>query len=259
MNFQDVLKPQLNHRTIRSFKNEPLAEDVFKLLLEVGRHTATSNGMQQASIIRVTDPELKQKISEVCHQGYIARAPELLIFIADQHRNEHLAREKGAKHTYSGDADRFFQAVTDAALMAQNIVNAAERIGLGAMFLGSILNDAEAICDLLNLPQLTFPVVGLGLGYPNQDPQVKPKMAMELRVFENTYHTFDHYLETFKDYDDEMITYYDLRNTAKHVDSFSDQAFAKMQAVIEKRQDLLDVIRKQGFSEMKETKNKTAK
>ena len=58
--------------------------------------------------------------------------------------------------------------------MAQNLVTAAESVVLGTVYLGSILNDSEKICELLKLPELTFPVIGLGIGYPNQNPQLKP-------------------------------------------------------------------------------------
>ncbi|MBS7526309.1 NADPH-dependent oxidoreductase [Fusibacter paucivorans] len=243
------LQSQLEHRTIRQFKQEPIPETLFDQLMAVARQTATSNGMQQYSIIRVTDPELKQSIAEICHQKYVARAPELLIFIADQHRNAQIAKEKAGSVFYASDMDRFFQGVTDACLAAQNVVNAAERIGLGAMFLGSILNDAEKLCELLKLPPLTFPVVGLGLGYPNQSPQLKPRMANTLKIFENSYQSFDSYLTEIADYDEEMQTYYDLRNANKRVDSFSDQVVAKLQAVIDKRQDIMAIAKKQGFTD----------
>lgn len=39
--------------------------------------------------------------------------------------------------------DNFFSSFTDACLMAQNIVNGAEAMDLGAVYLGSILNDSE--------------------------------------------------------------------------------------------------------------------
>ncbi|NLB34072.1 MAG: hypothetical protein GX818_10005 [Tissierellia bacterium] len=81
---------------------------------------------------------------------------------------------------------------------------------LGAVFLGSVLNDAERLIEILELPELTMPVVGLGIGYPNQNPQLKPRMEMGMRLFANTYKSIDNYLEGIKDYDDEMQTYYDL-------------------------------------------------
>lgn len=242
-----MIQSQLNHRTIREFKNENIPKEIFNQLIEVARRTPTSNGMQSSSIIHVTDQEKRNEISAVCKQGYIARAPELLIFVADAYRNYKIAEEKNFNGESSNDMDRFFQAYTDACLTAQNIVNAAEVMGLGVVFIGSILNDSEKIIEILELPELTMPVVGLGIGYPNQNPQLKPRMGMDLRLFENTYKKFDNYLEEIKEYDEEMQTYYDLRNANTRVDCFSDQVVTKLANLIPKRSEMLNIMKKQGF------------
>jgi nitroreductase len=166
----DMINRQLQHRTIREFKDTSIPKEIFEILMETARRTASSNGMQAYSIIRVTDPSLKKAIAEVCSQEYVGRAPELLIFLADQFRNNSIAREKGCTAGNAADMDRFFQGFTDACLAAQNVVNAAESMDLGTVYLGSILNDAEKICGILSLPELTFPVIGLGIGYPAQNP-----------------------------------------------------------------------------------------
>lgn len=243
-----MLQKQLEHRTIREFKEDGLPAEIFNELMEVGRRTASSSGMQACSIIRVTDPAIKKEIAAVCRQDYVAKAPELLIFIADQHRNYKIAGEKNSPNESAKDLDRFFSAFTDACITAQNIINAAESMNLGTVYLGSILNDSEKICEILNLPQLTFPVVGLEIGYPNQNPQLKPRMDMSLRVFENKYTSFSNYLDEIKDYDKEMNTYYDLRDSNRRVDSFSDQVVTQLKNVIPKRQKMINVIRKQGFN-----------
>jgi len=244
---EHLFRHQLEHRTIRAFKDTPISQTLLNQLLEVTRQTATSNGMQQYSIIHVTDQGLKDSIAKIAKQAYISTIPTLLIFIVDQYRNAQLALESCGKAEHASDADKFFQGFTDAALGAQNTVNAAESVGLGTLFLGSILNDSEKMCELLALPELTFPVVGLGLGYPDQAPQLKPRMSNELKVFENTYKRFDHYLEEFKGYDEAMQTYYDLRNINQRMDSFSQQAATKMNQCSPKRQAILDKVRKQGF------------
>ncbi|NLM60938.1 MAG: NADPH-dependent oxidoreductase [Clostridiales bacterium] len=243
----ETIRTQLEHRTIREFKDQGIPEEVFDLLMEVARRTASSTAMQASSIIRVTDPSIKAEIAGICKQEYVARIPELLIFIVDQYRNSQIAKEKGHSPDYAGDTDRFFSSFTDACLMAQNVVTAAESLGLGTIYLGSILNDTEKMCQLLKLPELTFPVLGLGLGYPNQSPQLKPRMEMRLRVFENAYTFFDSYLDEIKDHDEEMRTYYDLREPEKPVDSFSDQVVSRLKYQNIKRQELLKVARKQGF------------
>lgn len=228
----ETIKKQLAHRTIREFKDQKIPPEIFDQLMEVARRTATSVGMQASSIIRVTDIELKKKIAEVCNQDYVARAPELLIFIVDQYRNNQIAKERNYRAENAKDMDRFFQSFTDACLMAQNVVNAAESLGLGTVFLGSILNDSEKICELLKLPQLTFPVLGLGIGYPNQNPQLKPRMDMKLRVFENAYTTFDNYLDMIKEYDEEMRTYYDLRDPGRFFERTNFRAYNNMPLIL---------------------------
>jgi nitroreductase len=104
----ELIQTQIAHRTIREFKDKKIPDEVFELLMEVARRTATSTGMQACSIIRVTDQEIKNKIAGVCSQEYVARAPELLIFIVDQYRNNQIAKEKGYFAETAKDMDRFF-------------------------------------------------------------------------------------------------------------------------------------------------------
>ncbi len=243
----ETIKTILNHRTIRSLKEEPVPTEVFEQLMEVAKRTPTSNGMQSMSIIHVTDASTRLAISEVCKQPYVAKAPILLIFVVDSYRNAQIAKENDCHAESAADMDRFIQGFTDGCLAAQNIVVAAESLGLGTNYFGSVLNDPPRICEILKLPKLVFPIVGLGIGYPNQEPALKPRFDNELRVFENEYVRFDSYMEKIKDYDKEMNTYYDLRNTSKPMPPFSQQVINKLTNVIEKRQEIVSDIQKQGF------------
>ena len=138
-----TIQTQLDHRTIRFFKNQPIAAETLTQLFEVMNRTATSSGLQTYSVMHITDQELKNKIAEVCKQDYVKDIPVLLIFLVDVHRNAEIAKAKG----YSGEKFRsmnhFFQGVADVYLAAQNLTNAVESIDLGAVFLGSVLNDAQ--------------------------------------------------------------------------------------------------------------------
>lgn len=246
--YETILKAQLNHRTIREFKDQPIPEELFNHLLEVARRTPTSTGLQSCSVIRITDKEVKAQLSKICRQEYVARAPELLVFIVDQHRNSQILKEMGGDSTKSGDMDKFFQSFTDACLMAQNVNNAVESLGLGAVYLGSILNNPGKTIELLGLPDYTFPVVGLGIGYPDEKPQLKPRMDMKLRVFANKYNSFaGDYLERLSDYDEEMTSYYDLREANRRSDSFTRQVEQRMTQGIPERQALMNDIVGQGF------------
>ena len=242
MNPIDVL---LNHRTIREFKSSPMPPQQLSILLDIAKRTATSMGLQSFSIIRIVNPELKAAIAEVCNQEYVARVPEQFIFIVDAYRNSRIAREQGITSDIERDSDRFFQGWTDAAIAAQNMVAAAELGGFGTVFFGSILNNVPKMIELLKLPELTFPVVGVGIGVPNQKPQLKPRMPREANVFDDSYTVFDSYLELLEDYDEEMEQYYDMRDTNRRVDSFTKQVAGKKAVPL--RQKLIQQAEAQGF------------
>jgi nitroreductase len=244
----ETIDRQLSHRSIREFSDKAVPREVLDTLLAVVNRTATSSGLQQCSVIRVTDAEAKRRISLVCKQDYVNRLPEFLIFIADCYRNARIAQKQGFDGEGLRDTDHFMQAYTDACLAAQNLTTAIESLGLGAVYFGSILNDPQEIIDILGLPELTFPVLGVGFGYPAQQPQLKPRMDVSLKVFENRYRIFDDYLESVAGYDKEMQTYYDLRDKGRHSAAFSEQVVGRAKLILEKRNLLLCAARKQGFN-----------
>ncbi len=242
-----TIETQLNHTTVRKFKDQNIDKNILYTLFEVANQTSSSMGMQSYSIIRINDKDKRKKISEICKQPYVETVPELLVFIVDVYRNARISEEMGEDLPNKNDMDRFFQGFTDGAIACQNVVVAIESLGMGAVYLGSTLNDSKALIELLNLPRLTFPIVGLGFGYPDQNPQLKPRMDIPLKVFEDSYDIKDNYLESIKEYDREMQTYYDLRNQAKPVPPFSEQVIAVLKNINENRSGILNIIKEQGF------------
>ena len=100
-------------------------------------------------------------------------------------------------------------------------------LGLGCVILGSLLNDVPALIDLLNLPEYTYPVLGIAIGKPDQEPAIKPRMPRSMQFFENEYPSSDEKLLSGLDsFDAEVHKYYDLRDTERPVDAFSDQIAA---------------------------------
>lgn len=75
----------------------------------------------------------------------------------------------------------------DGAYMAENIVIAAESLGLGSCFLGNAPYIADRIAEEYNLPNRVFPLVQLTMGYPSEDPPVRPRYPITFTLFEDTY------------------------------------------------------------------------
>ena len=107
--------------------------------------------------------------------------------------------------------------------------------------------DAERIIDLLGLPEYTFPAVGLAVGWPNQEPQLKPRLPKEVMHMENQYQALENPLKDIEAYDEEITGYYDTRDLNNRVDRFSKQVADKMETLPPKRLALLEVIQQQGF------------
>lgn len=113
-----TLSSQLNHRSIRKYKQIPVPAETLHQILEVANQTASSMMAQSFSIIRITDAVIKEKISEISKQEFIKSMPELMIFIVDAYRNAKIVEEQGQDFAGSYDIDRFFQAFTDGCLAA---------------------------------------------------------------------------------------------------------------------------------------------
>ncbi|WP_435529958.1 nitroreductase family protein [Peptoniphilus olsenii] len=198
-------------------------------------------------MIRIEDQNIKDALAQNGNQEYMARAPHLWIFIADINRNYSIACENNEENEVMIGFDKFIQAFTDAIISAQNVVNAAESMGLGTNYFGDIHNDTAHIIELLNLPKLTYPAVGLGFGIPNQDPQIKPKMSMDIKSFIDKYEVFDNYNEVISEYDKEMQTYYDLRDENRRSDKFSTQIIKELGIDLENSSKMFKTLLDQGF------------
>lgn len=239
---------QLNHRTIRFFEDKPVPLDELNRIFDIANRTPTSTGMQLASVIHVTDTKIKQALAEIATQEYLAECPVLLVYIVDLFRSDMICQEAGSPSLVTADFDKFVQGFTDGVLMAQNVNVAAEAAGLGAVYFGSILNNPAKVTDLLKLPHLTFPIIGHGLGYPADRPQLKPRMPKQFRIFENKYQILPDYHDAFREYDALMEQYYDTRDINRRVDSFTKQVVKRFELPNLRRQAILQDVRNQGFN-----------
>ena len=220
----ETIASQLAHRTIRAYKDQPLTEAEVTTLMDVARHTATSSFLQSCTILHITDPKVRETIGAASGQPYVGGTKgDLFIFVADLYRNSRIRAEQGISSEALGSINLFLTAVEDALLAAQNVVVAAESMGLGTVYLGSILADPRIVVKVLELPELTFPIVGLLVGHPDQEPSQKPRMPRMPRSImsaENTYPRVESYSETLADYDREVTEYYDLRSGSR-LESFT--------------------------------------
>ncbi len=140
--------------------------------------------------------------------------------------------------------EQFIIATVDAAIVAQSTVIAAESLGLGICYIGALRNDPSKVSDLLELPDHVYPVFGLCLGYPDEDPEIKPRLPMNIFLKDDTYDNKKD-MENIALYDEQMVKYYQERTSNKKHQSWSEQMAGILSK--ENRPFMKEYLDKKGF------------
>lgn len=253
-----TIETLLNHRSVRQFTDEPVRPEVLETLLEAGRAVSTSNYSQAVSVVRITDPELRTKFCQISNEmdeeayqqalaegkklghAYVETAPEFLVFCMDTHRHNQLV--DGAQSDW---VEVTLIAAVDVALFAQNVMTAAESLGLGGVYIGSMRNDVQRAGELINAPEHVMPLFAMCLGYPTEAAKEvgqKPRLPLSVLMSENQYRSPS--ADELNDYNNQVKAYYESRG-----DKSSDwqKHLAKTYGT-PLRPDMMDYLNKQGFA-----------
>jgi len=177
--WNETIASMLDHRSVRSYKPDPVPPGTLETMVAAAQSAATSSNMQWCSMIAITDPETKKVLAEVAgNQKHIEQCPLFIAWVADMSRNQRISNEQKRDFECMPWLETFMVACIDAALAAQNAVVAAESIGLGTLYIGAMRNDPVRVAKLLGLPPQSFVVFGLCVGYPTEKGvgEVKPRL-----------------------------------------------------------------------------------
>ncbi len=234
-----------NHRSIRKFTDQPISDDMVEDIIGAALSAATSSNLQGTTVIRVRNPETRTAIATLAGgQSYVETAAAFFIWCADLHRSA-LACEIGGGTLSEGMTEHFLIATIDCALAAQNAVVAAESLGLGICYIGGIRNDPQQVADLLELPDQVYPVFGLCLGWPDQDPMLKPRLPLSVTLKEERYDQTDDQAGIAA-YDETLREYYLERTGGKRDSAWT----ADMSGLLgkESRPHMKEFLARRGFT-----------
>ncbi|MBY8977181.1 nitroreductase family protein [Rhodobacteraceae bacterium NNCM2] len=182
----EELEEMAGRGSARWFTDQPVAPELIRTLAGVALASPTKSDLQQRDILIVTDPEIQRGLVEISGQDWLAGAPAVLVFLGNHRRQRRLSAMHGLpfgnKH-----ADALFNAAVDAAVAMSAFVAAAERIGLGCCPISTIRNKPDEVSRLLGLPDLVFPAMGLGVGWPKYPPRISMRLPLSATVHENRF------------------------------------------------------------------------
>ena len=178
-----------SHRSIRSFKPDPIDPGEVDRLLHAALHCTSSSGnLNMVSVVKTADAARKAHLCEL-HGGQpmVQQAPLLLTFCADTFRTREWLALRGARPGFA-DFVSWHTAAFDAMIFAQTVALALESRGLGICYMGTTLFSMRAIADFLELPPQCLPATTLVVGWPDEAPTQRDRLPREAWIHDERYH-----------------------------------------------------------------------
>ena len=171
-----VLDAIENRRSIVRFETTPIEEEKIQAILEAGRWAPSWLNKQPWRFIVVTDPAIKNTLSELVPTVFklgVREAPVCIVVSVDPNEDS-------------------FHFIEDGAAATQNMALAAQSLGLGSCWIGTFAlkkekkSAEEKISDILEIPETHRVVSLLPIGIPKQVGEKDRKKLSQL-VYRNKF------------------------------------------------------------------------
>ena len=197
----ETIKVIQNLRTIRKFSDKEIAKKDLETIIKSSVRAANSSRRQNYSIIVVDEKETLEQLFYGGNKG--------LVFCLDFNRLLDTAKHMGYDFDPK-DIRLFITGSIDAILAAQTATIAAKSLGIDSIFTNSVHRaKMEDVYKHFDLPeQYCFPLIALGLGYPEEEPKWKMgRLSGPGLVHNNKYQrlTSKELDQLVKDYDDQDL------------------------------------------------------
>ena len=155
----DCVEEILNRRSIRKFKNEPVAEEVINTILESGRLAPTATNQQPWHFVVARNQQEKEAF---IFNGFNRFVTDSDFIVLGLYKKSEVVIEK--------------LSLMDVTIALQNMVITAKVQGVGSCWMGAF--DEDKLRDTLNLPDDCITVAAICFGIPNEQPKQPPKKPM---------------------------------------------------------------------------------
>ena len=163
----DAIQNIMSRISVRQYSDKEISEDALRTILEAGMSGPSCVNARDWSFIVVRDPEMLNKMADANGRpAQPLRTAKLGILVC-------------------GDLDRAFKGapdywVVDGSIAAQNMILAANALGIGSVWLGTWpqMNRVKAQTELFGLPETQVPHSIIAFGYPKEE-NTKEKLIWE--------------------------------------------------------------------------------
>lgn len=156
-----------NRKSVRNFTEEPVSKEQIELLIRAGMAAPTARNTQPWAFIAVTDRATLDNLAEnLPYAKMLKQSPAAIVVCGDLEK--------------LGDATPEYW-IMDCSAATENILLAAEAIGLGAVWTAAYPQPdrVEAVVKILNIPEYIVPLCVIPVGVPTGVDQPKNKYIPE--------------------------------------------------------------------------------
>lgn len=178
----EIMDAILHRRSVRKYKSDEITDNLLDQVLEAARWAPSWGNSQCWEFIIVKDKEIKAKLKDTLTPNNPARDAVIqspIVIVACAKRG--LAGYKKCEPiTDKGDWFMF-----DVALALHNITLVAHSLGLGTVHIGAF--DAKKVKEIIGVPDGVEVVELMPIGYPDEQPDPKPRKELSNFVYNNNY------------------------------------------------------------------------
>ena len=154
----EVLNSILNRRSVRKFKPDIIKEDDLIKIIEAARWAPSATNRQVCRYVVVNDEKILQKIASETKivffkQKHAAQCPAMVVVCC---KSESWIEEIGAA--------------------IQNMLLTADALGIGSCWIGAF--NRSLVREIVKIPDKYKIYALILLGYPNETPDVAPRLSM---------------------------------------------------------------------------------
>ncbi|MFO8017003.1 MAG: nitroreductase family protein [Promethearchaeia archaeon] len=170
MEKKDKLEFIKSRKSIRNFVHKEIKKDTIEKILECGRWAPSGLNNQPWRVNVVTHPTVKRMVGKSTkHGGLLESANVNLVVFLD--------KEKGY------DRVKDIQAI---GAFMENLLLGAHALGLGAVWIGEILNNKEPVNEIFKLDPKQFELMGvIAIGHIDEAMEKKKEKKRERRPLED--------------------------------------------------------------------------
>ncbi len=152
-----IIESLYARKSVRVYTEEEITREDKEAVLNAALQAPSAGCQLLYTILDITDQGKKERLAKLCDdQAFIAKAKLVLVFCADCRKWLSFYREAGLTPRRPGAGDLLL-AVEDAVIAAQNAVTAAESLGIGSCYIGDVMENAEDMKELLEIPSYVYP------------------------------------------------------------------------------------------------------